>query len=180
MDASEKKTPVSGPAASAGKNLGILALAMFAAGIFLMAWGGYEIRGSYQTGLWPDSQGNITASHVSKETNRDSDHRTRTTYYPRVLYQYQVEVRRYTASRINFGGKTGGMKWLAQRTVDRYPVGKTVKVHYNPEDPTYAVLEAGITWGSILLFLMGVIFFAPGVLCFRGYRKNRQKQLSIT
>jgi hypothetical protein len=31
-----------------------------------------------------------------------------------------------------------------------------------------------------LLFLMGVVFIAAGVLCFKAYRKNRQKQLSTT
>ncbi|MDA3897555.1 MAG: hypothetical protein PF482_15575 [Desulfobacteraceae bacterium] len=51
MDASEKKISVFDTAGNSGKNFGILTLAMFAAGIFMMAWGGYEIRGFYQTGF---------------------------------------------------------------------------------------------------------------------------------
>jgi len=139
MDTTEKNTLES------GKNPGIQTLVMLAAGIFLMAWGGHEIKGSYESASWPDTLGNITSSHVSKKTYKDSDHRTRTTFYPKVVYQYQVDGRRHTNSRINFGGETGSMKWLAQRAVDRYPAGKTVKVSYNPQDPTYSVLEAGIT-----------------------------------
>ncbi|MDA3894800.1 MAG: DUF3592 domain-containing protein [Desulfobacteraceae bacterium] len=180
MDTSEKNTPVTGAEANSGKNLGIMTLAMFAVGIFLMSWAGYEMKGAAESRAWPEAQGSITSSHVSKETSRDSEQRLRTTYYPNVAYQYQIAGRGYTGTRINFGGRTGGMEWVAQRTVDRYPAGKIIIVHYNPQEPTYAVLEAGITWGLILLFLMGVVFIAAGVLCFKAYRKNRQKQLSTT
>ena len=172
MDLSEKKTPLSGAKAPSGKNLVILILAMFAAGIFLMAWGGYEIKGSYKSHTWPAIQGTITSSHVHKETRTDSDHRTSTTYYPKVQYQYQIEGRQYSGNRINFGGETGGMKWLAQRAVDRYPSGKTVRVYYDPQNPEYAILESGITWGSILTFFFGLVFFGVGVICLRAYRKN--------
>ena len=48
-------------------------------------------------------------------------------------------------------------------------------VHYNPQDPTYAVLEAGITGSSIFLFLMGVLFFMVGGLCFKAFLKNRKE-----
>ena len=173
MDTSENKTPVTGAEANSGKNFGILTLAMFVAGIFLMSWGGYEMKGASESLDWPETPGSITSSHVSKETSRDSEQRLRTTYYPNVAYQYQIAGRGYTGTRINFGGRTGGMEWVAQRTVDRYPTGKTIIVHYNPQEPTYAVLEAGIAWSSIFLFLMGIVFFVAGVLCFRAYLKNR-------
>lgn len=160
-----------------GRDLGILTLAMFAAGIFLMAWGVYEIKGSRESRNWPSTKGTVTSSSISEQTRRDtSTRRTTTTYFPRVLYEYQVKGRHYTSHRIEFGGDSGGMKRMAKKVVDKYPSGKKVTVHYNPQDPQYGVLEAGFTWSSLIVFLAGIAFFCVGVLFFKAYRKQRRKQ----
>lgn len=160
------------------KNLGILTLAMFAAGIFLMAWGVYEIKGSNESRNWPSTQGTISSSYISEQTRRDSNRRTSITYFPRVLYQYKVDGRHYTSHRIEFGGESGGMKRMAKKVVDKYPAGKKVTVHYNPQDPQYAILEAGFTWSSLIVFLAGIAFLGVGVLGFKAYRRERLKRNS--
>ncbi len=159
-----------------GKNLFLLVLGMFAAGVCMMAWGGYEIKGSRESGSWPSTNGTITSSSMSKRTTRDSNHRTRTTYYPKIGFQYQVGGRTYTSTRIAFGtGETGGsVKW-ARKVVNKYPVGNTVTVYYNPQDPQYGVLESGITWRSIIFLLAGLAFFAAGALCVKAKSKQRRK-----
>ena len=149
---------------------------MFAAGISLMALGGYEIKGSRESRNWPRTQGTITYSGVLKSTHRDSNHRTQTTYIPKVSYRYQVKGRKYTGDRIEFGvGESGGSMKSAQKVKDRYPSGKKVPVYYNPQDPKYAILEAGFTWRSVFLFLGGVVFFAVGVFSLKAYLRNRRK-----
>jgi hypothetical protein len=163
--------------AKSRRDLGILTLAMFAAGIFLLAWGGYELKGAQESGNWPGTQGTIISSHVSKQTRRDSKTRRNViTYYPRVQYRYQVNGRQYTSNRIEFGGTSGGMERMAKKVVNRYPAGKKVVVHYNPGDPEYAVLEAGLTWSGLFIFLGGIVFFAVGIICFRSYRHPRKQQ----
>lgn len=158
------------------KNLLFLVLGMFAAGVCLIAWSGYEIKGSRESGSWPSAQGTITSSGMSKRTTRDSNHRTRTTYYPKIGFHYTVDGRKYAGSRIQFGtGETGGsMKW-AQKVVNKYPSGKKVNVYYNPQEPNYGVLEAGITWRSIIFLLSGILFFTVGVFCLKAYLKNRRR-----
>jgi len=157
------------------KNLVILILGMFVAGVALMTFGGYEIKGSRESGNWPGAQGTISSSGVSKRTSKDSNHRTKTTYYPKVGYHYQVDGRKYTSHRIEFGGgETGGSQKWAQKVVNKYPAGKTVAVHYNPQDPNYGVLEAGFTWRSIIVLLSGILFCAVGVFCLRAYLKSRR------
>jgi hypothetical protein len=167
-----------GVSGSSERGLGFVMLGMFAAGIVLMAWGGYEIKGSRESGSWPSAQGAITSSGISKRISTDSDHRKRTTYYPKVGFQYQVDGRRYTSSRIAFGtGDTGGSAKWARKVVNQYPVGKTVAVYYNPQDPQYGVLESGITWRSIIFLLAGIAFFAGGVLCVKAkLNKGRKAQ----
>jgi len=161
---------------NADRGLVFVMLGMFAAGIVMIAWGGYEIKGSRESGSWPNVQGTITSSDVSKRITRDSNHRKRTTYYPKVGFQYQVDGRRYASSRIAFGtGDTGGSAKWARKVVNKYPVGKTVTVYYNPQDPQYGVLESGITWRSIIFLLAGIAFFAAGVQCVKVKLGKRRK-----
>jgi hypothetical protein len=61
--------------------------------------------------------------------------------------------------------------------VNTYPVGKTVAVYYNPQDPQYGVLESGFTWRSLIVLLAGIAFFAAGVLCVKAkLNKGRKSQ----
>ena len=179
VDSMGRPLASSGAKGNSDKNLGILTLAMFAAGIFLMAWGVYEIKGSNESRNWPSTQGTISSSYIREQTRRDSKRHTSITYFPRVLYQYKVDGRHYTSHRIEFGGESGGMKRMAKKVVDRYPSGKKVTVYYNPQDPKYGVLEAGFTWSSLIVFLAGIVFFGVGVLFFKVYRKQRRKRKTV-
>jgi len=157
------------------KSLGILTLAMLAAGAGLLLWGGYEINRAYESRGWPNTQGTIMSSYIKKENRKDSNNRYRTTYYPRVKYQYQVEGKYYSCNRIAFGGVSVGKRSKAKKVVDRYPSGKKVTVYYNPQDPGVGVLKAGFSWGALLAFLFGLVFFGLGVLFFRTSRRNKEE-----
>jgi hypothetical protein len=177
VDSMGRPTASSRARTKSGRDLGILALAMFAAGIFLLAWGGYELKGAHESRNWPSTQGTIISSQVSKQTRRDTKtRRTVITYYPRVQYWYQVSGKRYISNRIEFGGASGGMQSMAEKVVKRYPSGQKVTVYYNPTDSQYAILEAGFTWSALFIFLGGIVFFGIGVICFGSYRQNRKKQ----
>jgi len=62
---------------------------------------------------------------------------------PRVAYQYQVGAQTYQSEIIRAGSQffsvSSGRN--AYDTVDRYPVGATVTVYYNPANPAEAALE---------------------------------------
>ena len=161
------------------KNLGILTLALLAAGVGLLAWGGYEIKRAYESRGWPNTQGTITSSYIKKENRKDSNNRYRTTYYPRIKYQYQVEGKYYSCNRIAFGGVSGGKRSKAKKVVDSYPSGKKVRVYYNPQDPGVGVLKAGFSWGALLAFLAGLVFFGAGIMCYRAYRRNKEEQYTL-
>ena len=157
------------------KSLGILTLAMLAAGAGLLLWGGYEINRAYESRGWPNTQGTITSSYIKKENRKDSNNRYKTTYYPKVNYQYQVEGKYYSCNRIAFGGVSGGKRSKAKKVVDRYPSGKKVTVYYNPQDPGVAVLKAGFSWGALFAFLTGLIFFGVGIMFYRISRRNKEE-----
>ncbi len=45
-----------------------------------------------------------------------------------------------------------------------YPVGKKVTVYYDPKDPTYCLLEPGISYQSYIAFIIGVVFIIIGIV----------------
>jgi hypothetical protein len=80
-----------------------------------------------------------------------------------VAYRYKVRDRDYSSGRItlaDFSSTTG----RAQGIVNRYLDGAAVTVYYNPVDPSDAVLERGATSGIGVLFTIGGIFAAAGLL----------------
>ncbi len=167
-------TSISRPArkSSPGKLL-LLALAMFAAGIFLMVWGGSEILDAYKSKSWPTTEGTVTSSYVHKRDRPTSDKNKQPTYHPKISYEYTVEGKRYTCEKIRFADNTSGSRDRARRITDEYFAGKTVTVYYNPEDPGNAVLKPGFVFTTFIPFLGGLAFFFAGILCFKAYGRAR-------
>ena len=105
------------------KNLVILTLSMFAVGLFLVIYGVYEIKGSQESRNWPSTQGTIVYSGVHDFTTRDSNHRTKTSYSPKISYRYRVGGREYTSERFHFGvGESGGSRKSAQKNHSRISI----------------------------------------------------------
>lgn len=93
-------------------------------------------RQSTQT--WQSTTGTVVMSSVqSKHTGKSYSH------YPVVVYLYQVNGQQYQSQRIKAGEQFLNVRVAgqAEATVQKYPIGSTVTVYYNPSNPTEAVLE---------------------------------------
>ncbi len=111
---------------------------------------------------WPSVSGVIERSEVVTSTSNG-----KTMYGFDVVYRYQVEGRDLTSNNVFFGGNTtSSSSSFAHNVVARYPKGAKVKVFYDPNDPSKAVLEPGTTWQSYLVFGIGLAFLIVGVLVF--------------
>jgi hypothetical protein len=71
--------------------------------------------------------------------------------------------RDYSSERITLADISSGAG-RAQSIVSRYPDGAPVTVYHNPADPSDAVLERGGTAGIQILYVIGGVFAAAGVL----------------
>ena len=161
--------------ATSTKTTLLITLAMFAAGIFFVLWGGYEIKAGYASKKWPSVEGKITSSYVQKQMRSVKDSSKKPTYYAKVRYQYEVSGKIYTGDRISFSGGEGGEKKSeSQAVVDHYPSGQKVIVYYDPKHPDKAVLERGLIWKTFMPLVAGLAFLAVAIVCLKAFRRDRK------
>ncbi len=137
-----------------------------AVGLGISIWGAIVLTNAKASGSWPSVPGKVTESRVVSKTSRDSDGHSDTTYSAHVVYRYEVENAEYTCDTVSFGEYGTNTPKHAREIVVRYPKGKEVTVHYEPEKPTKAVLEPGVTWSSYAVLGFGLIFVGVGGSCF--------------
>jgi Protein of unknown function (DUF3592) len=82
---------------------------------------------------------------------------------PEIAYSYSVKGRKFSANRYQFGDTGRRSVNEIRGVVARYPVGRTVRVTYNPNDPSQSVLEPGVNGMSWFMLTVGVGMIALGV-----------------
>jgi hypothetical protein len=83
---------------------------------------------------------------------------------PKVIYEYQVDGKKYTSSQLALVEHNSANENVARRKSETYSAGQQVEVYYNPRKPRFAVLEIGDPTGGILPF--GIIIFGAAVAIF--------------
>jgi hypothetical protein len=112
-------------------------------------------RYAKQAAGWPSVQGRVISSEVESFQERDDDGRYHTSYRPVVEYAYEVHGLMLHGNQIKLITQVSGSEGLAARTVAKYPKDSAVAVHYDPADPTVAVLEnsGGGAWLAAIIAL---------------------------
>ncbi len=111
---------------------------------------------------WPTVQGKVVSSSVdSKQGDKGG-----TTYHAEVLYEYTVAGQLQSSNNIAFGSYGSSDPSRARGTVNKYPAGSAVTVHYSPTNPGKSVLEAGISGKTFFLPAFGTVFFSVGLWVF--------------
>lgn len=87
-----------------------------------------------QTGSWPTVEGVVAQSEVVKRHSY---------FVPEIRYVYEVDGQRFTAERVSY--RVVGRTSHAQATTvaQRFATGRTITVHYDPQEPRAAVLVTG-------------------------------------
>jgi Protein of unknown function (DUF3592) len=91
-------------------------------------------------------------------------------HHPKVEYEYSVEGKKYSCSRIRYGQIGSRDRAGADRVIAPYQPGTQVEIFVNPRKPSDATLVPGVSWGNLLVALAGLVFLAAGVL-FEATRK---------
>lgn len=105
-----------------------------------------------QAAKWPTVEGEVTGQHLLVETTRRRRSSSETTKYAgRAAYTYQVNGTTYDSDLTSLGDpEMHSDQEDAWKDVVAWPEGSKVAVHYNPADPSEAVIQTGIPSGSWL------------------------------
>lgn len=110
---------------------------------------------------WPTVEGVVTVSRIDVGYTKQVKG-----YYGVIQYRYRVGSTDYTGTRLSFNGVHLSVKGPWRRVLDTYPVGKTVKAYYDPKQPSFAVLEPGLTHRLDLIYKMDILFIVGFALPF--------------
>lgn len=109
---------------------------------------------------WPVAEGIIKRSSVEYHTDSDGGG----TYHAEIYYEYAVNDVLLNGKRVAYGDYGSGNPGHATEIVNKYPVGKKIKVYYMPEKPDECLLEPGIQLQTFFLPSFGIIFTLAGGL----------------
>ena len=110
---------------------------------------------------WPAVSGQVTHSEITRSGSGEGG----PSYSALIRYSYTVGGQSLTSERIAFGlSNMSAGHGFAKAYTNRYPVGTSVDVHYDPAVPSEAVLEPGVSKRAFI-----PLAFAGGFLIFAGW-----------
>jgi hypothetical protein len=134
-------------------------------GIMVLAMLWASRRQAAEASSWQQTAGRVVSSTVEHYRQRVGGARSGSlvTFYEAVVeYVYSVNRHDYHNTRLSFGGKTAGSQQLAEVVAARYPEGSQVMVHYDPKNPSDAVLDVRIAQG-VMWIVIAIAFFALAI-----------------
>jgi hypothetical protein len=140
--------------------------AFFLLGAGLAIFGFVQRKKAKTAETWPTVNGSIVSARLDQRTHIDHDDghtSTSTSYTPIVEYTYETGGKTYRGNRIFPGASMSYDHGTAQGIVNRYQPGAVVAVHYDPADPTQAVLETKSKGGNLFL-IIGAVFAVFGII----------------
>lgn len=140
------------------------------AGAVILFIGWTELSESIASSSWPTTEGVIETVNVERSTRKDSEGRYK--YTPQVNYSYQVNGVTFQSHRIGPPVFTTDSDSDARRVIAPYSGKRNVTVYYSPSDPSRALLEPGLAWGSVFIPGLGGCFAVLGGLGFLGFLRG--------
>lgn len=123
----------------------------------------WQLLTALESRSWSRTQGIVRMSTVQEDLDGEG-----ILYKARVSYRFTVDGREFVGNRACFGDSDrSSWSLLARRIVARYRVGAAVTVHYDPEKPSEAVLEPGISGVLMARMALEAAFLAMAIWMLR-------------
>ncbi|MDE1860948.1 MAG: DUF3592 domain-containing protein [Candidatus Micrarchaeota archaeon] len=110
-----------------------------------------NLMASLQSQNWPTTHGIIIKSNVSLQ----SCGRYGCNYFPNVEYSYNVNGTAFIGKNVTLSDY-GSSYSSIQTIVSKYPVGLNLKVYYNPQNSSQAILQNGIQPGNSIYIVLSL------------------------
>ena len=123
-------------------------------GASIASYGVYTLGRARRTAAWPSVPGTITRSQVARGDE---------SFEPDIAFAYNVDGVAHEGREITSGPSiASSTEVAATRRIARYPVGTAVSVSYDPNRPSAALLEPGLTKRSFVPLVFGLMFASFG------------------
>ncbi|MBN1564497.1 MAG: DUF3592 domain-containing protein [Anaerolineae bacterium] len=126
---------------------------------FIKAWQVWRKAAARR--VWPTTTGTIIDSQIVHNAPFDDPDYSHA-YTPRITFQHTVNGITYTNPE--FTDRAPNLESKVRALVERYPVGKPVKVYYAPRDPRYAFLAEAIRPPITGTILVGIVELIAGAV----------------
>ena len=141
----------------------LIAVAIIFGGLVVAAIAFNDVFHGVASKQWPTAQASLSEAEVVRvrSWSRSSSGRGYYWYRVHVTYDYTVNGHLYSSRLISFG-----REWslTARGQVDAIRKESPNLAHYDPVDPSRAVLHPGITYGATKWFLIGLASMGFGTL----------------
>ena len=140
----------------------ISALVALVLGCLIIFWGYTMYGAGEESSEWPYVQGKIVKSKIEGwQVNFD--------FYKNaaIEYEYTIGEAKFKSARISYGNLIAASE-AKRRVLAKYPDGKDVRVYYNPQNMSQAVLEPGVPITVFIIPIIGIIVVTIS-LSFLGY-----------
>lgn len=154
---------------------GFLTVSFFVLAIIAFILGFKNVSNSFGSMSWPTVKGSIVSSSVGSRWN-PAGVKGFDSYYPVIIYQYEVDGKTYKNSRVSFDRKSSNRRW-AKQIVAQYPEGHTALIYYQGDDPQNSVLEPGASLSlqitaSLIIFIFSSAAATFGLKRWRVYHSG--------
>jgi hypothetical protein len=128
----------------------------------LLSYGGYHsMLFGERSETWPSAPGVIVHSELREHVREGLGRGSRVSYHADIEYTYEVEGETYSGRQISASG--GHPRLSEKELVEWFPVGRRVKVYYDP-DSADAVLFPGCFNESYSMLFWGTLIFVVGIV----------------
>jgi hypothetical protein len=126
-------------------------------------------RAAAQAKRWPIASGLVEASSITSYQRRsrsseDREVRLETLYRPNIVYGYDVGGVHYRGDKVSYSGYGTSSADVAKQVAARYPIGRALTVHYNPQNPSESAIDPSTPLGLYFFYLVPVIVLTIGYL----------------
>jgi hypothetical protein len=128
----------------------LVGLALIGVGLAITIAEYRRFQRAHATARWPHVSGRIVSTSVHRGSARPDDQAAD------IRYEYEVNGCPYESRQLDLTGAFGGSGSRVAEALLRYEPGQKVRVHYDPQDPSQAVLQTYIDGSLYLRMGLGI------------------------
>lgn len=133
----------------------LLTVICLAGGVYFLFQGAGHASEALASDKWPQANGRVVTCDIVPRTGGLVPTSGDVKYEARIFYTYDVGGIHYEGNRLAVG-HISKARTQPDAVARKYPAGRVVKVAYDPESPTTAVLEPGLNLSAALPALAGI------------------------